>query len=258
MSTPTLLGLPTTGYARPLVDAFARAHNIRAHLDVPARLAVGLRERTLRGALLTPIDYARDSSAYLVVPGAIVASHGPTGPVTLQFRHGLRSVSTIAVDPSSANEIILARIVLAEEFGSFPSVVPVQGPAAAMLARADAALLVGGGYEAVPGGQLDLIEAWAEMTGLPFCYGLWCRSRGSMTQPEIEAVRAAHQEAQERAGESDTPFQYVPTRETGEGLRAFLHYAYYHGVLPDVPDVNTRDAVDEQDDDESAPGPSVN
>ena len=258
MITPTPLGLPTAGYARPLVDALARMPGIRTHLDVPARLAVGLRERSLRGALLTPIDYARESSAYLVVPGAVVASHGPNGPVTLQFRHGLRSVSTIAVDPSSANEIILARVVLAEEFGSFPSVVPVQGSAAAMLEKADAALVVGGGHEAVPGGQLDLIEAWAEMTGLPFCYGLWCRSRGAMTQQDMEALRSAHQEAQARAGESATPFQYLPTDETDEGLKTFLHYAYYHGVLPDVPDLNSRDAADEDDDDVSGPDPSVN
>lgn len=258
MSTPTPLGLPTAGYARPLADALARVPGISTHLDVPARLALGLRERSLRGALLTPIDYARDSSAYLVVPGAIVASHGPAGPVTLQFREGLQSVSTIAVDPSSANEIILARIILAEEFGSFPSVVPVLGPASAMLAKADAALIVGGELEALPGARLDLIEAWAEMTGLPFCYGLWCRSRGSLTQPEIDAVRAAHQEVQALAGESDTSFTYVPTGETGDGLRAFLHYAYYHGVLPDVPDVNTRDALDEDNDDDSAPDPSVN
>jgi len=244
------------GYARPLADALARVPGIRTHLDVPARLAVGLRERSLRGALLTPIDYARDSSANLIVPGAIVASHGPTGPVTLQFRHGLRSLSTIAVDPSSANEVILARVILAEEFGSFPSIVPVLGSPEAMLAKADAALIVGGGHEGVPGEQLDLIEAWAEMTGLPFCYGLWCRSRGSMTQPEMDAVRGAHREAQALAGESATPFQYLATHETGEGLRTFLHYAYYHGVLPDVPDLNIRDVAEEDED--SAPDLSVN
>lgn len=258
MSTPTLLGLPTAAYARPLADALAHSPGIRTQVDVPARLALGLRDRSLRGALLTPIDYARDSSAYLVAPGAVVASHGPSGPVTLQFRHGLRSVATIAVDPSSANEIVLARIVLAEEFGSFPSIVPVQGSVAAMLARADAALLVGGGHDAVSGAQLDLIEAWAEMTGLPFCFGLWCRSRGMMTQPDIDAVRAAHRRAQELADQSDAAFQYLPTDDTVEGLRAFLQYAFYHGVLPDVPDVDTRDATDEMDDEESAPYPSAN
>jgi predicted solute-binding protein len=261
MSTPTPLGLPTAAYARPVADALARAAGIQTHIDVPARLAVGLRERSLRGALLTPIDYARESSSYLVIPGAVVASHGPAGPVTLRFRHGLRTVSSIAVDPSSANEIVLARIVLAEEFGAFPSIVPTLDPVEALRARADAALIVGGSPEAHPGDQLDLVEAWAEMTGLPFCYGLWCRSRGQITQPEIEAIRGAHQEAQERAGERGSPFQYLTTDETGEGLRAFLHYAYYHGVLPDVPDVDTRDADDEDvedDEEDAAPEPSAN
>ncbi len=258
MSTPSPLGLPTAGYARPLVDALARIPGVHTHLDVPARLAIGLRERSLRGALLTPIDYARDGSAYLVVPGAVVASHGPTGPVTLRFRHGLRSLSTVAVDPSSVNEIILARIILAEEFGLFPSIVPAQGSAAAMLAKADAALSVDGAHDTLPGEQLDLIEAWGEMTGLPFCYGLWCRSRGALTQEDMDALRTAHQEAQARAGDSATPFQYLPTEETDESLRTFLHYAYYHGVLPDVPDVNARDAADEDEEDDSGPDPSVN
>jgi predicted solute-binding protein len=258
MSTSTPLGLPTAAYARPLADALARHHALRTLRDVPARLAVGLRDRSLRGALLSPIDYARDSSSYLVVPGAVVASHGPAGPVTLQFRHGLRTLASVAVDPSSANEIVLARIILAEEFGSFPAIVPVQGTASAMLAKADAALIVGGGHEETPGEQLDLIEAWAEMTGLPFCYGLWCRSRGQMSQQEMDAIRAAHEEAQALASQSDAPFQYLPTVETGAGLRSFLHYAYYHGVLPDVPDVDTRDAGEEADEGEGAPEPSAN
>ena len=258
MSTPALLGLPTAAYARPLVEVLERVPGIRTHLDVPARLAMGLRERSLRGALLTPIDFARDSSAYLVVPGAVVASRGTRGPVTIQFRHGLRSVSTIAVDPSSANEIVLARIVLAEEFDSFPTVVAVQGAPAAMLAKAEAALIVGDATVASVGEELDLVEAWTEMTGLPFCYGLWCRGRGSLTQPEIGAIRTAHEEAQVLAGERETPFQYLPTDETRESLRAFLHYAYYHGILPDVPDVNTRDALHEDEDDGAAPDPLVN
>lgn len=127
-----------------------------------------------------------------------------------------------------------------------------------MLAKADAALLVGGGHEKIAGEQLDLIEAWAEMTGLPFCYGLWCRSRGQVTQQEMDAIRGAHEEAQSLAAGSETPFQYLPTDDTGEGLRAFLHYAYYHGVLPDVPDVDTRDAAEEDDDENTTPDPSVN
>jgi len=258
MSTPSPLGLPTAGYARPLADALARLPGIHTHLDVPARLAIGLRERSLRGALLTPIDYARDASAYLVVPGAVVASHGPTGPVTLRFKRGLRSLSTVAVDSSSANEIILARIILAEEFAVFPSIVPVQGSAAAMLTKADAALTLNDADDTVPGEQLDLIEAWGDMTGLPFCYGLWCRHRGAMTQEDMVALRAAHQEAQPRAGDSATRFQYLPTDETDDSLRTFLHYAFYHGVLPDVPDVTMRDAADEDEEDDSGPDPSVN
>ncbi len=32
-------------------------------------------------------------------------------------------------------------------------------------------------------------------------------------------------------------FSYDFTEEVEEGLQEFLRYAYYHGVLPDVPDV---------------------
>jgi predicted solute-binding protein len=252
------LGLPTAGYARPLAEGLAAVSGIQTRLDIPARLALGLREKTLRGALLTPIDFAREASTYLVVPEAVVASDGPSGPVTLQFRHGLRSVSTLAVDPSSANEIILARLILSEEFGSSPSLVPVIGPPNAMLSKADAALIVGGGHNEAPGEELDLVEAWMEMTGLPFCYGLWCRRRGSMSQSDMDTVRAVHRKAQAAAEETEAPFRYVPTDETAEGLRTFLHYAYYHGVLPDVPDVNTVDAEGENSDDDPDPELPVN
>ena len=130
------------------------------------------------------------------------------------------------------------------DIGGFPQHVVETGPRDA--------------HDTLPGEQLDLVEAWGEMTGLPFCYGLWCRSRGALTQEDMDALRTAHQEAQARAGDSAAPFQYLPTEETDESLRTFLHYAYYHGVLPDVPDVNTRDAADEDEEDDSGPDPSVN
>jgi hypothetical protein len=74
-----------------------------------------------------------------IIPGPAVAS---ARGIMLAFRPGLRTVATLAADPARVSEIILARIILAEEFDSSPAIVPVpERPAGQMLHQAEAAEL---------------------------------------------------------------------------------------------------------------------
>ena len=68
-----------------------------------------LREHELDAAFLTPIDYARESSA---LPDRARRRRSirseATGTITSSFA-SLHTVSTVAIDPASASEIVLAR-----------------------------------------------------------------------------------------------------------------------------------------------------
>jgi chorismate dehydratase len=170
--------------------------------------------------------------------------------VRLHFRSGLRSITRLAVDPSSSAEIVLARILLAEEFESRPEIMPHGGPLKAMLSEADAALVVGGtaSGESEPGStsrSLDLVEAWQELTDLPYVYGLWCAYERALSEADARRIQEAHQRAQTEADHlrAESPahplaaYHYSGQARVEESVRELLHYVYYHGILPDVPEL---------------------
>jgi chorismate dehydratase len=76
---------------------------------------------------------------------------------------------------------VLARLWLAERWGVRPTLVPAAPPLADMLAHADAAVIIGDPALAVQGTtgllEIDLGQAWAEMTGLPFVFAVWVATR---------------------------------------------------------------------------------
>ena len=267
MAEQKIVGVSSSFYCASIGEALQSSGRFDVRFGIPAHNAIHLREREFAAALLNPVDFARDSSEYVLVPGAAVASAGPAGPVQLVFRTGARTISTLAVDVSSSAEIILARIILAEEFESAPSIVPVADNLPAMLRKADAALISG----IRPPNQtsslldsIDLVEAWYEMTDLPYVYGLWCGRGDSLEQADVEAIAAAHarvgQEHGGAPGPADAPeaamFVFRMNDDVELGLRQFLHYAYYHGVLPDIPEIRYY-AFDRRED-EPTPGITLN
>ena len=248
MPEPVLLGIPSSVWAGPLERRLAQQGGALVASDAPALVARDLREGKLAAALLAPSDYARDSSAYQILPACGVTAAGPYGPVRLHARRGVRAITRLAVDPSSSAEIILARILLAEEFDSSPQIVPHPGPLAAMLEVAEAALVLdAGGKDADTGSQvsLDLVEVWQELTELPFVYGIWCAYERALPEADARRIQAAHRDAEVeaehlRAATPDEPaaaFVYSGQTLLEESMREFLHYAYYHGILPDVPEL---------------------
>lgn len=231
------------------------------HVDATTRNAIRLREQHLDAAFLSPIDYARESSLYNIVPGIAVSSRGGNDAVVLHFGEHLHTIKTLVVDPSSTSEIILARILLAERFGVEPSIVPAIGPLETMLAKGDAALLVGDtalGASFSHRNRLDLIEEWADMSDLPYVHGFWCGREGDLSTEDVRALQRSRdrgvEELEEISAEAparpSSPFPpetllahletfgYEFTDEVRDAFQEFLRYAYYYGVLPDVPDLH--------------------
>lgn len=270
------VGVPVDFYTAPLVVPLAGAEAFVRHADTPARLALALREKNLEVAFLSPLEYARDSSLYEIIPGAGASSSIATGTVSVIFRsEHLHSVSTIAIDPAFSSEIVLARIVLAEEFELAPKFVPATGTVDEMLARADAVLLAGdASLRAVDvhPNRIDLIEAWTELTDLPYVHGMWVVPSGTGTPELAELLQNAASKAldsidtitgsappalfpaQNQSSLADylNAFSYDLSEEDLDGIQEYMRFAYYHGVLPDIGDLNiySPSSPDRPDDDE--------
>lgn len=263
MPSPKIIGIPDTPYCRPIAEAFQRREDFAVVRDSPAGLAYRLGKRGLDAAFLSPIDYARNASEYLIVPGVAVSSQGANSFIVLHFKQGSSTVRTLAVHPVSASDVILAKILLAELFGIDPQIVPVEGSLDTMLTRADSALLVG-----IPALEsaasrpiaLDLVEEWTNETHLPYVHGFWVTRENALTPPECETIASAVVPVDipipdniEAAMTVPEQFSYGFAEDVREGIREFFRYAYYHGILPDVPDLRFYGSEEK-----SPPDPSLN
>lgn len=254
------LGTPTDVACQPLVHALRGQSRFDVEPGSTAENALLLRSRSLDVSFISPIEYAKEGTDYVIVPGAALSSLEGADTITLHFRAGLRGIRTIAVDPASAAEVVLAMIVLQEEFDVRPSIVPVAGGLDLMLGRADAALLVGNAslQETLRhANRLDLVDHWIDLTGLPYVCGFWCSRRDVLTREELaafgdaadraSALAAAYTPSMLDPGLPTLPaadlqtllaafgYAFSPTEQ--EAVEQFLRYAFYHGMLPDVPEI---------------------
>lgn len=255
MTSVRTLGLPATLYCRPFAEGLRNDASFVLVNGEPAVLAQKLLARELDAAFLSPIDYARNASEYLIVPNSAVSSAEGNNAIVVHFREGARSVQTLAVQPASASDIILAKILLAERFDLTPQIVPVLGSLDEMLARGDAALLAADAamrYALSRPNALDLVEEWIVATDLPYVHGFWAAREGALSKPDLRAVSTAGKRGYDALASAGGPladaletFSYDLTADVQEGITEFFRYAYYHGILPDIPDLRFFGAADE-------------
>ena len=137
----------------------------------------------------------KDRQGLTAVPTIGIACRGPVRSILLVSKMPFGRIRTLAGDSNSRTSVELARIILARRYGAEPAVLPMAPDLDSMLARADAALLIGDSALAVEPQELglaclDLGAEWCEMTGLPFVFAMWAGPSGKMTA-DLAAVLEA-------------------------------------------------------------------
>jgi predicted solute-binding protein len=116
-----------------------------------------------------------------VYRGAGIACKGPVRTILLVSRVPFEAVRTLATDLGSRTSVLLARIVLAQNYGVTPVLTSMTPELASMLDTADAALVIGDAALRLDPAELrtqglhvaDLGEEWVRMTGLPMVFAVW-------------------------------------------------------------------------------------
>ena len=156
--------------------------------DVPSALADMLAAGGLDLALVPSVAYARARRAGrpdAIVPGIGIASRGPADSVLLFSRGPAAEARSVAVDVSSRTSVALLHLLFRRMIRPgrpVPEFIPSPPDLRGMLARAEAALLIGD--RALFAGLddpefvralsiMDLGSAWMELTGLPFVFAFW-------------------------------------------------------------------------------------
>lgn len=265
------IGLPDALYLKPFLYGLQRSGRlIPTHQDYPAKLALMFSEGSplLQAGcvFLSPIDYGRYGGVYRIVPRVCISSSVSTNTINLYVNQNVRNIRTAAVDIRVTSEIVLAKILLIEKFpaprradASTPiQFVPMMPDVYAMLAKADAALVVNffpHQFETPEIFSLDLVQEWNDLTDLPYVHGIWVGREGEIDQDELKSIIQIHQkgvedlssvakvEAQEKgASQRDyldylSSFTYEMSELVEESLSEFFRLCYFHGVLGDVPDL---------------------
>lgn len=234
-------------------------HGFEILYDIPSVCARQVRTGEASAGVIPSIEYARSPVPYAIVPGVSIASAGPVGSILLFHRVPVRRIRSVAMDVSSRTSVALARIVLQERYGLEFDAVDHSPDVSAMLADADAALVIGDpALESTdrPEPRLDLGEAWRELTGLPFVYAFWAGREDALSPGEVELLVASKEQgmaaldeiAEVHARNRSRPPSFYASylrdnliyglgdRER-RGLTEFYGLARDCGLVPDVPEL---------------------
>ena len=217
--------------SRPLVeDLSLLLPGSSIELDYPSRLADALAKRSLDIALIPSIEFFR-GSGYEIVSNACVAARGEVMSVKLYCRVHPGQIRRIAMDEGSRTSATLARVILAERYGSFPVAEPLSMDSMTQDSTADAVLLIGDRAMHAPEESfvevMDLGEVWYEWTGLPFVFAMWvAHSDGDLTgiAEALESARDRGLAAVKNIAATEGPKLGISTEVAHRYLTQNLHY----------------------------------
>ncbi|GAA1220120.1 menaquinone biosynthesis protein [Kitasatospora nipponensis] len=169
--------------------------------DTPEKLSDLLVDGSLDIGPITCVEYLRHADELVVLPDIAVGSDGPVMSCVIVSKLPLDELTgrPVALGSTSRTSVRLAQLLLEERHGVRPEYFSCPPDLDAMLARADAAVLIGdpalrATLEARPdSGYLvhDLGEMWKEWTGLPFVFAVWA-ARREFVERRPELVAAVH------------------------------------------------------------------
>jgi chorismate dehydratase len=181
----------------PLVEGLGKLEGLTLIPAVPADIAPMVRSGEADIGLASIID-AVGEPELAILPAGMIGCDGPTLTVRLFSSVPMGEVTTVCADAHSHTSVALARVLLAEKFGVSPRFVPFNAIERVALEgntiEQDRLVQDGDGWpqtllligdkvvtHSPPAvrypHQLDLGEAWKELTGLPFVYAAWqCRA----------------------------------------------------------------------------------
>jgi chorismate dehydratase len=183
---------------------------------VPSKCAEALRAGNVDVAIIPAIEYQRMENVVLL-PEMCVAAKGEVRSILVIARKPIELAKRVALDTSSRSSAGLVQLLCRNFWGISPEFIASEPDPAAMLANADAALVIGdpalriavkleqlaekkpngefccGGDpndQAVPGVDslyvYDVAHQWREMTALPCVLAVWAARREAVT-PELVA-----------------------------------------------------------------------
>jgi chorismate dehydratase len=204
---PSVVRIAAVSYLNtaPLIEGVAKLRGLRLMLSAPARLIDLLLAADADLALASTIDYQHADAELAIIPAGVIGCDGATMTVRVFSKRPLDRVATVHADADSHTSVALAQIVLANmrPDGEPPAVKRFDADEHRAQREHDpsvpwpeALLMIGDKVvtdsppAAVYPHQLDLGDAWKQLTGLPFVYAVWMARDDRARDPDIRAAGA--------------------------------------------------------------------
>lgn len=132
----------------------------------------------------------------LIIPEVAIATKRTVRSIVLVSKRPLDGIRTVAADTSSRTSVLLARLLFRKWHGGDREFTAMAPDLDAMLARCDAALLIGDPALTISRSQYlvyDLAEEWHRLTDRPFVFAFWTIRREALAQAPPELARVLQQ-----------------------------------------------------------------
>jgi chorismate dehydratase len=200
--SPAKVGAVSYLNTLPLIEGLGKLGDVELTLTAPSGLIDLLLGGEVELALASIIDYQRSPEPLELVPASIIGCDGPTMTVRIFSRIPIEKIRTLHADVDSHTSVALARIILNERTGAMPEVVDFdvdehrtdRGESVADAAWPESVLIIGDKVitDSPPAAlyphQLDLGEAWKDLTGLPFVYATWMCRAGAVEDGRLRTI----------------------------------------------------------------------
>ncbi|MBA2688199.1 MAG: menaquinone biosynthesis protein [Gemmatimonadaceae bacterium] len=168
---------------------------------VPTKLNQMMADGSLDISVVSAVEYARDSSRYLLLPDLAISCDGPVNSVMLFSKVAVKDLGgrKVLVSRSSMTSVALLELLFAERWKVKPDFVPCDAEITdiarfgeeahdARLVIGDAALILGTRTDHGYSFAYDLGEEWKAWTDLPFVFAVWVAQRNI----QVDLALAVH------------------------------------------------------------------
>jgi predicted solute-binding protein len=210
-------------------------------------------------ALISPIDYAKNSTEWEVFPGLGIASYGVTGAAKLLFREELVNISTIATDLRFPTEMVVSQIVFLEKTGDKPRFITHGVQPGIIPADSDAVLLIGDAalpVKTIQESVFDISEEWNDISDAPLVHAVFAGRRDAISPTSAAILLQSYAYYAEN---KDTIIRDLSTSRgidydrlythlneelrytlddlDIDGIKEIFRHCFFHKMLDEIPDL---------------------
>lgn len=162
---------------------------------VPSACAEQLRAGTADIGIIPVAEYHAIPDL-VVIPEVAIATKRTVRSIVLVSKVPIDDIRSVAADTSSRTSVLLARLLFRKWHGGDREFIAMAPDLAAMLAKCDAALLIGDPALTVSRSQYliyDLAEEWHRLTGKSFVFAFWAVRKAALAEAPTELAHIFQQ-----------------------------------------------------------------